>query len=414
MERFSINPLCAPFVKSITDSKKTMPVQGACLLGLGSLLFLFLISTPCVVFSQPAGEALQWSLGTRLQIDRSEFNNDQNTALDDSWNTRRARLSGELRWQDNWLFDLTYDFARDGISGVRDAYVEYRGFPGFNLRAGHFKEPFSGERLTSTRDLAMMERSLATAIAPRRSVGIAMQRSRADYTLGWGLFSGRLDQSSDITDYSVAGRATIAPRHDDGNILHAGFSLAYRHLENGKPLKFDERMETRGSDFRLIDTGDFLARDYWLYSAEFAYTFDNLSLQAEFIQSLIPDARRTENTAGEHLQFAGWHIDASWIITGEAQPYNQKKGTLGRIKTAAPVHSGGIGTWKAGVRVSEMNLNDGFIHGGHQRNLTASLTWLLDQHFSFIIEHVKVLSLDQGEFDGAAPSLTQGRVQIVY
>ncbi len=61
-----------------------------------------------------------------------------------------------------------------------------------------------------------------------------------------------------------------------------------------------------------------------------------------------------------------------------------------------------------------MNLNDGFILGGRQRNLTVSLTWLLDQHFSFIIEHVKVLRVDHGELDGATPSLNQGRMQVIY
>lgn len=383
-------------------------------LTLASLVAMLLTILPTTVFPQPASDPLEWSFGTRLQLDRTQFNNEQNTGFDNQWNTRRARLSGEMRLQENWLIDLTYDFARDGLGGVRDAYVEYRGFHAFHLRAGHFKEPFSGERITSTRDLAMMERSLPTALAPRRSMGLAMQRSRADYTLAWGLFSGRLEQSNDITRYSVSGRATIAPRHNDGDILHAGFSLSYRHLEDGRLLSFDERLETRSSDIVLVDTGNFLARDYWLYSAELAYARNNLSLQAEIIQSLIPVARRSQNARGQRLQFRGWHIAASWILTGESQPYNQEKGTLGRIKTNSPVQSGGIGTWKAGLRLSALDLNDGFIRGGHQQNLTVSLTWLLNQHFSFIFEHVKVLDLDRGEFDGATPSLTQGRLQIVY
>lgn len=362
----------------------------------------------------PKDHAIEWSIGARLQLDRTQFHNDSTTDFNNSWNTRRARLSNEINFYDTWILDLTYDFARDGISGVRDAYLEYRGLNAFWLRAGHFKEPFSMERLTSVRDLAFMERSLVTEIAPRRSVGLAVQRSRDHYTMGLGLFSGDLDQSSDIIRYSISGRATIAPRSQDGNIMHAGFSAAYRQLESGKTLQFNQRPETRSTDLRLIDTGDLITEDYWLYSLEAAFARDNMTLQAEYVQSIIPKARSADATSGHQLQFNGWHIDAIWILSGEAQPYNQQKGTLGRLRPLRPVHQGGWGAWKAGIRFSELDLNDNFVKGGRQQNVTMSLTWLLSQNLSFIVEHIKVNHIDEGDFDGASPSLTQARMEILF
>ncbi len=204
-----------------------------CCFWLSTLGISFAADEPTAV--PPKDRAIESWAGGRLQLDRTQLHNDNTTDFNNSWNTRRARLSNEINFYDTWILDLTYDFARDGISGVRDAYLEYRGLDAFWLRVDHFKEPFSMERLTSVRDLAFMERSLVTEMAPRRSVGLAVQRSGDHYTMGLGLFTGDLDQSSDIIRYSISGRVTIAPRSKDGDIMHAGFSAAYRQLEAVKP-----------------------------------------------------------------------------------------------------------------------------------------------------------------------------------
>lgn len=367
-----------------------------------------------LLYISPKDRTTKWSVGGRLQLDRTQFHNDSNTDFNNSWNTRRARLSNEINFYDTWILDLTYDFARDGISGVRDAFLEYRGFDAFWLRAGHFKEPFSMERLTSVRDLAFMERSLVTEIAPERSVGLAMHRARDYYTIGWGVFTGNLDQGSDIIRYSVSGRATIAPRNQDGDILHAGVSAAYRELEAGKTLQFRQRPETRSNELRLIDTGDLITNAYWLYSFEAAIARDNLALQAEYIQSIIPNARANSFDLGQQLNFSGWHIDGIWILSGEPQPYNPEKGTLGRLRPLYPVNQGGSGAWKVGIRFSELDLNDHFVRGGRQQNLTLGLTWVLNQNLSLMMEHIKVIKIDEGDFVGAALALTQARIQILF
>lgn len=357
---------------------------------------------------------VQWNIGMRLQLDRHHFANDGGTPFSDRWNTRRARISGSLSYQQRIHLDLTYDFARDGISGIRDAYLAYQPSAGTELRAGHFKEPFGLERLTSVRDLAFMERSLASEVAPERAVGIAFHHWRSNHTAGIGVFSGSLDPDSDIIRYSVSGRLTFAPRNEPGDILHVGMNLSYRQLESDATLSFGPRPETRGTDSELLDTGSLITDTYRLYGLEAALARDSLALQADYLYSDVPDARLHPADSGRHARYRGWHLDASWIMTGEKQPYNREKGTFGRLTPLHSVNHGGRGAWKAGLRVSELDLNTGGLRGGRQRNLTAGLTWLLNPHVSLYLEHVRVLRLRRGDYDGASPSLTQARLQLVY
>lgn len=358
--------------------------------------------------------SFQFKAGVRLQLDRSWFRNDDQTDFNNSWNTRRARLNTVAKFGDNWTADITYDFARDGLDGVRDAYLKYTGFEDIRMRLGHFKEPFGMERLTSVRDLAFMERSLVSLLTPERALGVEFLHHSLHHTAAIGLFKAGINHSSQTTDFGSAARVTFAPKSTAGNILHVGTGIAYRKTDSDNQVRFQQLPETRGDDLRLIDTGRFLADDYIFYGIEAALAKGSVAVQSEYIYVTVHNARLSTKDAGKTTHFKGWHIDLTWILTGEPQPYNHEKGTLGRLKPFHPFHQGGTGAWKVGIRLSELDLNNAFITGGEQRNLTTSLTWLWNEHISFISEYVKVLDINKSEFDGASPSIIQARMQIVY
>lgn len=358
--------------------------------------------------------SFQFKIGARLQLDRSWFNNDAQTDFDNAWNVRRARLNTEAKFGDDWTVDITYDFARDGLDGIRDAYVKYTGFENIRLRLGHFKEPFGLERLTSVRDLAFMERSLVSLFTPERALGIELLHHSSHHTASIGIFKAGINHSTQTTRFGSAARVTFAPKSESGNILHIGAGIAYRQTDNQKQVRFQQRPETRSDDLRLIDTGAFLADDYIFYGIEAAIAKGGVAIQSEYIYATVHNARLSTADAGQNTHFKGWHIDLAWILTGEDQPYNHEKGTMGRLKPHRPFHQNGLGAWKVGIRLSELDLNNAFITGGEQRNLTASLTWLWNENISFISEYVKVLNLNKGEFDDASPSIIQARMQIVY
>lgn len=353
-------------------------------------------------------EWFAWNIAARLQVDLSGYRNAQSTSLGSGTNLRRARINPSARFGD-LLFDFTYDFARDGIQGIRDAIVQYTGFGILRLQAGHFKEPFSMERLTSVRDLAFMERSLATGLAPDRNTGFEVHAHTRHWTAAVGYFlPGTADNTTDMRD-AVSARATYAPRSEDGDILHIGASFSHRMMGASNVVEFRQRPESNTTDVRLVNTGTFLASDYTLFGTEAALARGSWAIQGEFTYAHI-----NRTGGGPNLGFYGWHIDANWYLTGEGQPYNHEKGTFGRMRTANPVFHGGRGTWKLGLRLSGLNLNDRDIEGGRQHNLTAGATWFLNQYVTIIGEAIQVLDIKGGAFDGTRPTVLQTRVQIVY
>lgn len=345
----------------------------------------------------------------RVQLDAASYNNDSGTQLGNGTNIRRARISTNTRLGQSINAKFTYDLSRDGLSGIRDAFISYTNpgewLQGLRIRAGHFKEPFGMERLTSVRDLAFMERSLASALTPERNTGLELHHYDRHWTATTGIFiPGTSDEDSSIR-YGTSARITLAPLSSTGNIAHIGASIAHRSLDSSRNVRFRQRPESRVSDQRLIDTGHFSANHYNFYGLESAWAKGPWSLQAEYIR-----ANFNRSGSKPDISFNGWHIDAGWILTGEGQSYNKEKGTFGRLRPDRNDSS----IWQLGLRLSRLDLNDADIEGGRQKNLTIGLTWYANHYLTVMTEYVQVLDISGGEFDNASPAALQARIQLVY
>lgn len=392
---------------------------GKAALATASMLVLSMFSSSAVaeesVETNVAKPAWDFRVAGRLQLDRGYFYNDKGTEFDHGDNVRRARLGFRVRYGDHWTFSHTYDFARDGLEGIRDTVLQYRDGQGMRYTIGHFKEPFSMERLTSVRDLTFMERSLASTLAPPRAKGAEVHYHDERGTAAIGVFTGGFEDSTLNTRYGVSARKTFAPRSKDGDILHFGGSVAYRKTDSSDEVRFRQRMETRNSDVRLVDTGSFLAGNFTYFGAEAAYARGPFAVQSEYIHAMVRNARASRADSGESVNFNGWHIDLSWILTGEDQPYHLEKGTFGRINPRNGVANGqgGFGAVRAAVRWSSLNLNDEFVRGGSQQNLGASVTWYVNDHITLLGEYVRVIKLT-GTHKNASPYVYQARLQLSF
>ena len=362
-----------------------------------------------------AKPAWDFRMAARLQLDRGYFYNDKGTEFDHGDNVRRARLGFRVRYGDHWSLSHTYDFARDGLEGIRDTVLQYRDGQGMRYTIGHFKEPFSMERLTSVRDLTFMERSLASTLAPPRARGVEVHHHTAHGTTAVGVFKGGFEDSVLNTEYGVSGRKTFAPRSAAGDILHFGGSVAYRKTDSSNEVRFRQRLETRNSDERLVDTGSFLASDFTYFGAEAAYAKGPFAIQSEYIHALIRNARMAEGDPRNSVNFNGWHVDFSWILTGEDQPYHLEKGTFDRIKPRNGLGNGqgGFGAVRAAIRWSGLNLSDEFVRGGAQQNLGASVTWYANDYVTLMAEYIRVIKLS-GDYRNASPYVYQARLQLSF
>ena len=129
-------------------------------------------------------------IGGRIQADWMWISEDQSVtdAIGDQANGnefRRARLylSGDL--YGNLTFKSQFDFA-GGSTALKDVFIGLKSLPGIgNLKAGHYKEPYSLEELTSSNYHTFIERSLTNVFSPSRNTGLTVYNSQFDQRLTW-------------------------------------------------------------------------------------------------------------------------------------------------------------------------------------------------------------------------------------
>ncbi|MDQ3563921.1 MAG: porin [Pseudomonadota bacterium] len=370
--------------------------------------------------SSPEGD-FKFGVGGRVQVDAAWYNEDdtdagETTNLDSGVEFRRTRLSAFGTLWKHWDFKSEVDFAGNGVD-VKDMYIANTYLKPFTIQAGNFKEPFSLEQLTSSRFITFMERSLADAFVPERNLGAALYYAGSNWTAAGGVFSeGVTEDDEDVEidggeGIGVTGRITAAPLLDSTRLVHVGGAISWRDPEESPAdtlLQFRQRPESHVADQRLVDTGEFAGtEDFMRYGAEGAFAWGPGSLQAEYIYTDV-------NRNIEDVSFDGWYIYGSWFLTGEsrAAAYKVEKGAFDRLKPFSNFGSGGWGAWEIAARYSTIDLSDEDIDGGEQDDFTFGLNWYPNPNLRLMANYVKVLSIDDGEFEGASPDIFQLRAQV--
>ncbi|NIA15336.1 MAG: porin [Nitrospiraceae bacterium] len=357
-------------------------------------------------------------IGGRIQNDFAFF--DENSTLrkvfgdnENDTEFRRARLYISGTIYDRYAFKAQYDFA-GGDADFKDVFVAANKIPyAGQLKIGHFKEPFSLEELTSSKYITFMERALPNVFAPSRNMGLQLSNHHFNDRFTWsvGLFreTDRFGGGVDDGGFNWTGRVTGLPWYaDDGRkLLHVG--LSYSRRNPGGLIRFRQRPETHLAQTRYVDTGEFLAEDVQLYNAEFALVFGPFSLQGEYMRA---DAGTV--LAGD-TDFDGWYVQASWFITGEHRRYKNSLGVFDRIKPSNNFGWGeeqGPGAWELAVRLSNLDLDDGFFRGGNESNVTAALNCYLNPNMRVMLNAVHA-EIDHIYYDGNADSV-MARFQIDF
>jgi phosphate-selective porin OprO/OprP len=356
-------------------------------------------------------------LGGRLQIDAALYSNDEDTDLGSGSEFRRARLELQGTVWREWDFKFQYDFTDTGAEGLRDAYIRYTGFEPYGvtgITAGQFKEPFSLEELTSSKYITFMERALPNAFAPARNRGVGVSTAFADaVTASAGFFGEGVD--SDETDgddasegWGGTGRVTFSPVHTATRVVHLGAAGGWRTPDEGDMLRFRQRPESHVTDVRLVNTGEIDTDDFTRLGAEAAVVHGPFSLQGEYMRTHV---NRQLPGKGD-LEFDGWYVFGSWFLTGESRVYEFEDGAFGNLKPTSVVGKGGYGAWELAARYSGIDLNDGDVAGGEQQDFTVGLNWYPNANLRLLLNYVRVLEVDGGPFDGAAPDVAQVRAQV--
>jgi phosphate-selective porin OprO and OprP len=358
---------------------------------------------------ESADKQFKFELGGRVFTDivwigesapiRNQYGQQQDGAeLRAAW----LSLSGEL--YERVTFKFEYDFA-PAAGAAKDIYLGIRNLPCIgNVQAGHFREFFDLEELTSSRFVTFMEKNLCNAaFSPARNVGLGAFDAIFDKRMTWaaGVFKDVDDKMTGLSDgdaYAVTGRVTGLPwyERDGKELVHIGLGASSRS-PGDNTVQFRARPETHVGSY-LVDTGALFATHDYLVDPELAAVCGPFSVQAQYYLAHI-----TSHVTGSPT-FGGWYVCGSFFVTGESRPYKSSTGVFDRVRPAANFlgSEGGRGAIELTVRYSHLDLNDNAIYGGIESDITGGVNWYLNPNMRIMLNYVYANVKDVGAatFDG--------------
>lgn len=346
----------------------------------------------------------QVELGGRVHLDAATFDDDV-TPLDDDLTWRRVRPRIDVRFGSNWQLRADYDFG-NVADGWKNAWVGYRISRGLEVRVGNQTVPFGLEEAMSSDDLPLMERPLATQLAPGLLTGVMLRGDGGAFGYSLGVFANDLsdDDRRKIDGTSVAGRVNWAPVRGRDGVLHFGLSAEYRDADSGEAARYRARPESSVTDVRLIDTGSIAAVDHVLtVGTEMAWASGPVRLQAEYLAADVSQA------TGSDPRFSGWYAGASWVLTGEQRRYSRRAGAFGELKPR-----GRFGAVELAARYGSLDLQDGTATGGEQQSLALGVNWYLNRNCRLMVDFVDADAAPNRNGVDESPSLWQARVQLGF
>ena len=354
-------------------------------------------------------------VGTVQQLDVARYNDDV-APLADGSELRRSRLSLSGTFLKDWAYRVEYEFS--GTTGVTDAYVSYSALKPFTVTVGQFKQPFGMEALAADKNVTFMERGLPFAFVITRAPGVMVGTSRSNWSASAGLFGepvGNVQAGDD--GYGATARVTYAPWMSTQGVVHLGLGASWRkptednstNLVGPKftTVRFRSKPESNILAQRFVDTGEIADVDqYQIAGLEFAAQRGAASLQSEYHRVKV------DRDSGSSLDFGGWYAQVAYTLTGESRAYRADRGIFEGIRPAHAFGKDGWGAFEIAARFSGLDLSDGDIHGGRERNASLAFNWYLNPMLRAGLNIVKVLDVKGGALDSDEPTVYQIRMQL--
>ncbi len=321
------------------------------------------------------------------------------------------------------------------VPSPTDLWWNFRKLPILgNLTIGNQKEPFSLERLQSSRYLDFMERNYgqdafispnANGFAPGIQTWNNTPDKRTAYALGvFKYVSNAYVFDVGTGEWEVAGRITRALIYDEGSegrfLLHVGIGASQRACDAGQIRYFSRGMlwNGPGSIIPLYADTNFMNASYQdIVVPELMFQYGSLFVQSEFQANWTRGASTISGTytnptlpVGTNLGslfFYSYYVQVGYFLTGESKAYDYQKGLVGRIipyenafVTRTPKGNiFGSGAWQVLGRFQQLDLNDKQITGGRLTDFTFGLNWFLNPNMKIQFNYDLMF-----RYAGAAPN----------
>ena len=362
-------------------------------------------------------------------------------AMGSGTGARQLRLTWKGSMYDMIEYSFSVDFGGSGSYNFKDCFGGFYNLPwGIGVRAGHFKEPWSMEELSSTADTVMMEKSCLNNfknIAGGRNNGLMIHNWHEADRFSWavGVFAASMREGLDSNgtaltcfsnglqkdNYAFTSRLTFLPYYQqwcDGRetFWHIGAAYTYRKFDTstGRPGARGTSVSTRPDNAlqgNLLNSGTMTGLDS-LNGFQFDTAFVYGSLALEFEQAFYwLDDSNCKAAGTDSPMISAGYVQVSYCLTGEGRNYKKGGGFLGGITPNCPYYNickdgmhmfSGPGAWEIAYRCSWADLDDlagtstdGGITwvGGYGNNVghtfthTIGLNWYLNKNTRLMFDY---------------------------
>lgn len=348
--------------------------------------------------------------------------------LSDGSHLRRARLGWEGSQGKRIAYRAMFELGANepGQSPVAEVWVSYSRAP-YSIKAGAYSPPTNLEGATSSDSTLFLERATAADLARSLGggdgrIGATIRRSDANSMMAFSLTGPQIDDEEGyIPRAAILARYTRYLRWREDYRLHFGVNGAYvlapavgKRREGQKyfPMRLLNTPELDVDDTPLIDTGEIDARHAGVLGVEFAGQRKGLYVQAE---AFWFNLERHGEAPGDP-NFAGFYVQGSWILTGEARRFDRSSGAFWFPTPNRNLGAGGWGAWELALRYSVMDLNyragspeeptpAGGVRGGRQEIWGAALLWYPRPRVRLMLNylHVNVDRLNPADLNDPEP-----------
>ena len=345
--------------------------------------------------------------------------------IQDFTDFRRARLAAKGKVAENIAYMCEFDFGFPGRPTFMDVYGEFLDLPGLGtVRIGQWRAPMSMDALTSVKELSFLERNSSfAAFLPFRQMGIGAFNTYFDEQGTWAVSGYRVPTNAFGTEvgdsgYGLSGRLTFAPLLDTANnrVLHTGVGYSFNNPGTSS-IRFRSTPEigVTAGDFSanpivvpfFVDTNDVATSRYSLFNAELARAWGPALMQSEVYYASV------DTLAGGTVNFSGAYAQASYVLTGEARPYNTKQAVFERVRLIKDSHGRTRPAWEVAARWSYINLNDGPVQGGQLNDITCGLNCYLSKNAKLQFNYIRAFQRQPGIGD-TNTDLAATRLQIDF
>lgn len=335
-----------------------------------------------------------FDLTGRIHYDVALYNGDDNDrdGYPSGSHLRRAQIAMQGGVNDFWEYKVEFKVNEHSGNGslsniVNEAYIAYAACKDMWFAVGQISVPFSLEDWASSNNIPLMEQPLPIqAFSPGFGLGVYGEWQYANmFTLAGALYHPRhgLEQEvSGVTSdglsrrgsdpWAVAGRLTFSPVHTASEVYHFGLSARHQNVhDDHNTTQFSTRPEVRARSTPALSANipSNTVEDFQVYGLEAAGQWGPLVVQGEYVRADV------DREIGGDLDYHGYYVGASYVLTGESRKYDFSSGTFLGI-TPHSKH----GAWEVAARYSYVNLLDGHIlNGGGEHDLTLGVTWWADR-----------------------------------